>query len=655
MTWANLNPMNAYHLPAIASLLALPFVSAVSATANAETIVLGTADNQSITLTPSIEAPCSLAFALTPDDMTQQGKLEMRFNGWSTANGSPLVLTLDMDKHVLRSDSLSADWKSVFEDAGDAQRFSFDFSRAPDEVRIFMAGDRLATIPLRYSSPQADLTFTAWKSAGIALSDLHWGQDSSLKQEYDLPDQTINLNAAGWLPLASPWSGYFGIHYSKEDPEDRWGTVRGFGAPAIRPPAPEEERPDATERHGPFDDETVHFDLEDFRRHKAKQNTGGGLDEVLPLLYSYDIDAIYQAPFILSPYPELKMNKNLAYWAMRLAHETDPEASAEHLYWQWGNEVNGLHLDLEGYRKVIKEKKVSPWGFVNRPEKADLYAERVLAPGAEVVQRVSQDVYGDPERIKVVIGSIGNIYNPASRAWLERVMNHKVSGDAAPTLKGKKVAEFVDIICVHYGWAHDGQIEVIQSLYEQYVTSGHAQGIWMTEDHGLKGLGPVTVVDRGLRFLYWVATNHLSSDQARMCWWGIDRPKQGGPAMLAIDLIGSFFGKSALDFYRTQLDGTIVTVLATREEPKRLMIAIVPDKEEVFETGMLELHWDTFKAGAAWSGSLTRYSASSPSLETAITASAKTGKLTIPLMATISEPAIVLLEQTGPLPTSSEQ
>ena len=81
-----------------------------------------------------------------------------------------------------------------------------------------------------------------------------------------------------------------------------------------------------------------------------------------------------------------------------------------------------------------------------------------------------------------------------------------------------------------------------------YLATGKVKGIWITEDHGRAGRGPVTILDRGLRFLAWAAKNHLSAEQTRLCWWGERERDPGGAGAEVAALIGQFFASRRLYF-----------------------------------------------------------------------------------------------------------
>ena len=101
----------------------------------------------------------------------------------------------------------------------------------------------------------------------------------------------------------------------------------------------------------------------------------------------------------------------------------------------------------------------------------------------------------------------------------------------------------------------------MQGYVDDYLRTGKVDGIWMTEDHGRAGKGPVTVMERGFRFMAWVARNKLDADQARLVWWGDGARKPGGSAREAEQILGDFLcGRTLYFLDRSGDDGHIYVI-----------------------------------------------------------------------------------------------
>jgi len=447
-------------------------------------------------------------------------------------------------------------------------------------------------------------------------------------------------------PLPSPWEAYFGVHNTSAAALAGLGcrTVRGCGGPHLG--LPRDKRGmgrDEPVRKGPFTGATIRVGLKDMRRHAGPGRRS--LDQLIPEIIANKVTAIYIGSDLIHPSTE-PFDKDLAYWALRLIHERFPEAD-RHVLWQWGNEVNGLHFDPTNIKARIKKTGESKWKFANTPEKRELYVAGFLAPAIETTRKVSRDVYGQRRRIKIVSGSFANIYNPAYRKWMYEIMDHKISGPQAPTLKGDRVWQHVDLLTVHYPFARGNGAEVMQEIHDKLLKTGKVESIWITEEHGGRGKGPVTIVDRGLQFIDWVAANRLNARQTRLVWWGANHKKAGGRAIEAVEALGRFLAGSRLRVLSERQGNARVYTLVGQEKQERvsrIMIAIIPDASSALAVRKLILSLPAQSQAATWSARALQFSSTDPPVEWDTPVLREGVRLSVTIGRQITEPFVLFLK-----------
>ncbi len=214
------------------------------------------------------------------------------------------------------------------------------------------------------------------------------------------------------------------------------------------------------------------------------------------------------------------------------------------VYWQLGNEVNAynrFHMKDSDQAEALNEsiRKLLPNGD---PANAVDYVEYYLAPAVEAIRAASKDIYGDPDRIPIVCGSVSGIRQQRNREFLDVLLNTTVRGERAPTLKGRKAWELIDVITIHY--AH-GSREILQPLYDQWVATGKVEGLWITEELGARGAGAYAVAQVAFRYLdFWSRRlDRWKPHSARLTVWGDTRPRHPrsfGKGREAMEIIGPF-------------------------------------------------------------------------------------------------------------------
>jgi hypothetical protein len=455
-------------------------------------------------------------------------------------------------------------------------------------------------------------------------------------------DVTVTVSETTMTCMKSSWADYFGTHYASTPDEagKTWNTVRSYGGTHVGIQA---ENPAAPARKGPFTGREVRFSLEDFHGPRGGKTAA----QLIPDLIQHRFTAIYIMTNIVRPGLE-PFDKDRAYWAVRQIHEKFPDAH-RHIVWQMGNEVVSGHFDPKGVWNRGKDAKPKQrednfFGY-DLKWKEDYYANDYLAPAIEATERASKDVYGDPRRIQIALGSM-NPYNRQNIEFLANVMNRAFDGRQAPTLKGEPVWKHIDLLTVHYMTGSAGTIERLQQYHDIYLKTGKIKGIWITEDHGRAGKGPVTILDRGLRFLAWAAKNNLSGAQTRLCWWGEGERDPGGQGREATALLGGFLAGRPLYFSHRQEGAADVYLLADAADGKlgRALVALVPaERGGALECGKLTLALPAGAAAKNWSARAVRYSADSPPQVFPVVPTRSGDSLILPVNQSVSGTWLLLL------------
>ncbi len=381
-----------------------------------------------------------------------------------------------------------------------------------------------------------------------------------------------------------------------------WGTVRGYGGVRVQLAATRH----GPEHEGPFLGRRLTVDAADFV-------TSDGTP-VISLLKSADprLTFIYGVQKIIQPSIEQPFDRDLLYWTVRQLHAVDPERTRR-IFWEVGNEVVGAHFDPKGIARLPENrgiKREDNFQGYDLAWKQEYYAEEYLAPAIEAIRRASQDVYGDPRAIRILLGSM-NPYNQPNRKFLEKTMATVFSGRIATSLKGKPLADEIDALNVHYMFS-DGRDQfdrvtakekTMQQYTEAYLRTGMVKRLWITEEYGGVGKGGTSIVDTGFRFLGWAARNRLDAEQTRLIWYG-DRAGDGG-GRSAVELLGRFLADRRLSYRSCNwpgLDGHLLLAQGG-DGAHRLIAALIP-RDGVMPA---QLHVDLPKGLSAGRIILVRY------------------------------------------------
>ncbi|MAS92636.1 MAG: hypothetical protein CMO55_05510 [Verrucomicrobiales bacterium] len=456
---------------------------------------------------------------------------------------------------------------------------------------------------------------------------------------------TFSISPDTLTDLPSRWADYFGTHYtsSTEDAGTVWNTVRSFGGPHIGISIDANEN--APVRTGPFTGKEIQFDLSDFHPPRGQPTA----ETLVPDLIEKNFTAIYLTTSIVRPSHE-PFDKDRLYWAVRMIHEKHPSAS-EHIVWQIGNEVVSGHFDPKGVWKKRSREDRQPnqikednfFGY-DLAWKEDYYINDYLAPALEAIQRASNDVYNDPKRIQTALGSM-NPYNKPNLVFLKNVMNAEFDGRQAPTLQGKKIADQIDYLTVHYMTGAPRSISTLQGYYEDYITTGKVKGVWITEDHGKGGRGPVTILDRSMRYLSWVASNTMNATQTRLCWWGENDRDPGGPGREAATLMGEFFQGSDIHFGHVPIgDGSAYLVSDGVDHKLTRMVVVLSNSREISHDPLkLDMALPS-QAPTDWTIRGIQYSSTEPGKEFEPASTVSDQTIHIEMQRENPEPLILLIE-----------
>lgn len=213
-----------------------------------------------------------------------------------------------------------------------------------------------------------------------------------------------------------------------------------------------------------------------------------------------------------------------------LAHASGWE---QKVYFQFGNEIQNTN----GYYGAVCN-----WLTSNATNNCDLetqfvptYVERYLAPGVSYLEEKSQALYGRPDAIRMVLGSLVNLTN--RETFLNALLNYQVKGEYAPSLAGKFVYELIDTISIHYTIGGSTWRTGLDNFRNTYVPGGVPIGrvhrVWATEEVGAnaaeQGYGMAAALHGIARYLSWWQANDMGPDDGHMFVWGadIDSPTAG--------------------------------------------------------------------------------------------------------------------------------
>lgn len=397
---------------------------------------------------------------------------------------------------------------------------------------------------------------------------------------------SLGLGAA-WA--AVPWTAYFGTHY---EPVPWASSLRDPGGPGRfgywLPSARNDRRQTTADSGTP----------EELRRLVSRGdvvlNVGGlgsGRDGDLVTGYLDAVRADRGASW----------KRELADRARRVARL--PGAS-DHVYWQFGNEINGPRIVDNLARWAGGSRTGMETGLaVIIP----VYVENFLAPGVEALRGVSREVHGDPERIRIMLGSLANARHPRSVRWYEDLLNYTIKGDYAPSLAGRKVFEVVDSLSIHYlvSSPDDAWSEILDGFRTRWVGKGAVRRVWSTEELGVRraqgGYGAATAVRVTARYLDWWQRHGWTPEQGHCFFWGAAMGRPGNRADDALGLLASFTGHAALSSLPAMDSQEMESYLFSVEGDHKRVLVVFP--RNGWRVGSASFNTATMPA-TGWSGPL---------------------------------------------------
>lgn len=208
------------------------------------------------------------------------------------------------------------------------------------------------------------------------------------------------------------------------------------------------------------------------------------------------------------------------------------------IYFQFGNEISNVSVN-GFYGNVclwITRNDTVPTATCDLTTQfVPTYVEYYLAPGLAILQEKSQAMFGQPEAIQAMLGSIVNLSNRAS--FLDTLLAYTVVGTYAPSLAGRNVSDLVDAVSIHYTVTTPTWRTTLDNFRNQYFPGGvpatRVRALWTTEEVGVNvaenGYGMATALRGIARYLSWWQANAMSPDQAHVFLWGsdINRPSGG--------------------------------------------------------------------------------------------------------------------------------
>ncbi len=216
------------------------------------------------------------------------------------------------------------------------------------------------------------------------------------------------------------------------------------------------------------------------------------------------------------------------------------------IYWEIGNEINSSHRFA--MRDLTEGEHVR-----GHPGHAHDYVEYYLAPAVEALRKAAKDVYGDPQRVKIIMGSVSGILKPENQQYLDLVLGSTISGEHAPSLAGMKVTDVIDAVVIHYGI---GKRDLLQGIYDKWIASGKVNDFWSTEELGWRGRGDYCVALVSFKWLEFVLSNNWpQTAKPRVFFWG-DGLKHYGEVTDgrgALKILGPFLADHPLQNARDQI------------------------------------------------------------------------------------------------------
>ncbi len=201
------------------------------------------------------------------------------------------------------------------------------------------------------------------------------------------------------------------------------------------------------------------------------------------------------------------------------------------IYFQFGNEIT--NNNSTGFYGVV-----CLWATRNEPtpvatcdtatQFAPAYVENYLAPGIAALEEKSQALFGRPNALNGMLGSIVNLTTHES--FLTTLLSYRVVGTLAPAYANRLVHDLVDTVSIHYTAVTPNWKTALDNFVTQYLPGGvpttRVRALWATEEGGAnnaeQGFSMATAMRVVSRYLSWWQANKLTPDTAHVFFWGSD-------------------------------------------------------------------------------------------------------------------------------------
>jgi hypothetical protein len=280
---------------------------------------------------------------------------------------------------------------------------------------------------------------------------------------------------------------------------------------------------------------------------------------------------------------ELNADRGATYRARlagRVQRELDAADPASRIYWQVGNEINTATTS-----KIVRNAASGPGsgkgGRDDDPAIIPAYVEYFLAPAVAAIDEVSRARFGTAGKIPVILGSVAGARRRGAREWMDELLSYQVKGDYAPSLAGKRVADLVNIVALHYivSYPGGGWDEHLESVRSRWVGQGRVNAVWSTEEVGRQageGNGGAAAALRvASRYLHYWATHRLTPAQGHAFIWGAELGNAGTRSDDFMQLLWDFFGATPLADVSDSISvasGTEAYAFRSVKEPNKLAV-----------------------------------------------------------------------------------
>jgi hypothetical protein len=218
------------------------------------------------------------------------------------------------------------------------------------------------------------------------------------------------------------------------------------------------------------------------------------------------------------------------------------------IYWQFGNEINSGQFSRSFHQWARDDER--PMG--HDAKTISWYVEYFLAPGVEGIIEARERRPDLRNKLNIVLGSLGVARNPSAVEWLNRLLEYEVRGSYAPSLKGKKVFELVNVVSLHYlvGTPGDGWRSILDDLHNRWYRTGAIKAIWSTEEIGIRraraGYGAATAMQVLARYMDWWASKGIGPNAGKVFFWGSDVGSGLNKADYVLGEIYNFIGNGRI-------------------------------------------------------------------------------------------------------------